>query len=72
MTLYALLGDGTRIPARFDDRQRDDSRLSSVQYLKFNTASRVPVAVGIDFAGLRLQSALSDETREALRCDLLT
>ena len=70
--LYVVVEDGTRFPTRFDERQRDERRLSSVQYLKFNTEGRIPVAIGIDFPGLRQEAALTDETREALRSDLLT
>jgi hypothetical protein len=68
--LYALFEDGTRIPATFDDQQRDDVRLSSVQYLKFNTDGRVPAAIGIDLAGVREETRFTDETRQALAFDL--
>ena len=34
--LYLSLEDGSRIRARFDERQVGDSRLSSVQYIKFD------------------------------------
>jgi hypothetical protein len=68
--LYALLEDGTRIPPTCDGRQRDEDRLSSVQYLKFNTAGRVPVAIGIDVADLPKETPLTEETKLALRSDL--
>src|SRR5207248_6932554 len=51
--IYAVLEDGTRIAARFDERQRGDGRLSSVQYLKFKTRGAVPVAIGVDLDDLR-------------------
>jgi hypothetical protein len=68
---YMLAEDGTRIPPTFDERQRGDGRLSSVQYLKFDTRGKVPVAIGVDLSGLRIETTLTDEQRAALRADLL-
>lgn len=68
--LYLLLENGTRIPATFDDRQRGDGRLSSVQYLKFDTNGRVPIAVGVDLPELRVETRLRADQIEALRADL--
>ena len=68
--MYLLLEDGTRVWAKFDERQRGDDRVSSVQYMKFNTGGRVPVAAGVDLAELQAETALNDEQREALREDL--
>lgn len=67
-TIYVLLNDGTRVPATFDERQRGDHRLSSVQYLKFDTKGKVPSSVGIDIPGF-VQTCLTTEQREALRAD---
>src|SRR2546430_2122060 len=39
--MYLLLEDGTRVWATFDERQRGDDRVSSVQYMKFDTVGRV-------------------------------
>ena len=69
--LYAVLEDGARIPATFDERQVGDSRLSSVQYVKFDTRGKVPVAIGVDFASLKAETRLSQEVQEALGADLL-
>lgn len=68
--IYLLLEDGSRISAAFDERQRGDDRVSSVQYMKFNTGGRVPVAAGVDLPGLQAETRLTDEQREALRRDL--
>src|SRR5207249_4814856 len=68
--VYALLEDGSRIYATADERQRDQVRLSSVQYLKFNTGGRVPIAIGVDFPGVREETQLAHETRQALLADL--
>jgi hypothetical protein len=68
--IYLLLEDGTRVSATFDERQRGDDRVSSVQYMKFNTGGRVPVAVGVDLPGLEMETNLTDQHRAALREDL--
>jgi Protein of unknown function (DUF3501) len=68
--LSVVLEDGSRIPASFDERQRGDDVLSSVQYLKFDTRRSVPVAVRVDLTGLTAEARLTPEQREALRADL--
>jgi hypothetical protein len=69
--IYLLLEYGTRISATFDERQRGDDRVSSVQYMKFNTGGRVPVAAGVDLPGLQAETRLTNEQREALEQDLI-
>lgn len=71
--LYVRLEDGELVRATFDERQRAEERagrLSSVQYLKFNTAGRVPVAVGVDLDELNVEGELSADQRAALAQDL--
>jgi hypothetical protein len=70
--LYAKLEDGTRVRARFDERQVGDARLSSVQYLKFPVGGRVPVAMGcdIDDPDVGGEAPLSPAQRAALSADL--
>ena len=68
--VYLLLEDGRRVWAQFDERQRGDDRVSSVQYLKFDTGGRAPVAAGVDLPELQAETPLSAEQREALREDL--
>lgn len=68
--IYLWLEDGTRIWATFDERQRGEDRVSSVQYMKFNTEGRVPVAAGVDLPGLQGESRLNEEQRQALSEDL--
>lgn len=68
--IYLPLEDGTRISATFDERQRGDDRVSSVQYMKFNTGGRIPVAAGVDLPGFQAETKLSDEQRVALADDL--
>lgn len=70
--LYLRLEDGTLVRPSFDPRQVGDTRLSSVQYLKFATGGRVPVAVGCDHTDpeLRHETPLSPEQRSAFARDL--
>jgi uncharacterized protein DUF3501 len=68
--IYLVLEDGTQVPAKFDERQRGGERVSSVQYLKFDTHGVVPVAVSVDVPGLKVETQLTPAQREALRRDL--
>ncbi len=68
--LYLLLEDGERVRAQYDRRQIDDTRLSSVQFLKFATRGRAPVAIGADLPELTLEVRLNPEQAAALRSDL--
>jgi hypothetical protein len=68
--IYLLLENGTRIQATFDERQRGDGRVSSVQYLKFKTNGSVPIAAGVDMKALCAETSLTPDQRQALRADL--
>jgi len=68
--VYAELDDGTRVRPTYDPGQVGDTRLSAVQYLKFDTQGKVPVALGCDLPGLELETSLSEEQRAALAKDL--
>ena len=68
--LYLSLEDGSRIRASFDERQIGDSRLSSVQYIKFNTEGKTPVAIGSDLPLLKAETALTVDQKKALTEDL--
>ena len=68
--IYVLLEDGTRVSAHFDERQRGEDRLSSVQYLKFDTGGSVPIAVGVDLPELQAETTLTADQRAALAYDL--
>ena len=69
--LYLILEDGSRIRASFDERQIGDSRLSSVQYIKFNTEGKTPVAIGSDLPLLKAETTFTVEQQKALSEDLL-
>jgi hypothetical protein len=68
--LHLELEDGTRVTGRFDDAQADEEKLSAVQYVKFDVAGRVPVAVVCDHPALAARTALRPEQRAALAADL--
>jgi hypothetical protein len=68
--LYVKLEDGSKVYATFDREQVGEDRLSAVQYVKFDTKGKTPVAVGTDFAPLRAEVDLTPPQREALAADL--
>lgn len=68
--LYAKLEDGTKVYASYDERQVGDDRVSSVQYMKFDTKGQTPIAIGSDLPALLVETPLSDENRAALTADL--
>lgn len=68
--LYTELEDGSRVRPTFDPAQVGEERLSSVQYLRFDTGGKVPVAMGSEFPGHPGRSELTAETRAALAGDL--
>ena len=68
--VYVLTPDAGKIRAAFDDAQRGDGRLSSVQYLKFPVKGVAPLAVGVDLPGLEAEATLTSEQRAALASDL--
>jgi hypothetical protein len=70
--LYAKRADAKKAYARFDERQVGDTRVSSVQYLKFEVGAHAPVAIGCDHPDpeLRHETLLTAEQRAALQYDL--
>jgi hypothetical protein len=68
--IYVTLQNGEKVYARFDPRQVGEKRLSSVQYLKFDTKGEVPAAVGTDHPELADDVSLSDAQKHALAKDL--
>lgn len=68
--LYVKTDEGAKVYARYDARQVGEDRLSSVQYLKFDTKGRVPVVVGSDHPDVGAETELLAEQRLALEEDL--
>ena len=64
--LYVRTASGRKVRASYDARQVGEDRLSSVQYLKFDTGGEVPVAVGADHPRLTAEVELTPEQRRAL------
>ena len=69
--LYLSLEDESRIRASFDERQIGDARLSSVQYIKFNTGGKTPIAIGSDLPLLKAETTFTNDQKKALSEDLL-
>jgi hypothetical protein len=68
--IFAELEGGERIAAKFDPRQVGEDRVSSVQFLKFSTGGRTPIAFVIDHPALQARALLSKEQHAALSEDL--
>ncbi len=68
--LYVKTASGRKVKASYDPRQVGEDRLSSVQYLKFDTGGEVPVAVGSDLPALKAEVTLTEAQRQALAADL--
>lgn len=68
--LYILLDDGSKARATWDPAQVGDTRLSSVQYLKFRLGERAPVAIGCEHPALQVEVELSPSERATLTADL--
>ena len=68
--IYLTLDSGERVYAEWDRRQVDDTKLSSVQYLKFKTMGRIPNTIGVDHPKMKKESPLTPDQIEALTCDL--
>jgi hypothetical protein len=68
--IYLELENKEKAYAVFDPRQVGDTRLSSVQYLKFDTKGKLPVALGTEHPELTNRVELNDTQRQALAQDL--
>ena len=71
-SLYLKLENGEKVRGSWDQAQIGDTRLSSVQYLKFDVKGQCPVAVGCDYDDPSLTGELqfSDAQKSALAADL--
>ena len=66
-----LLEDGTKVPARWDEAQMSEEKLSSVQFLLFPVgAGARPAALVVDHPELAVRADFSPGTRQALAADL--
>jgi len=69
--LYLKLEGAGEARALWDKAQVGDTRLSSVQYIKFRVGAHAPLAIGCDHPALQLEVPLSPEQRQTLAADLL-
>jgi len=70
--LYVETDAKSTVRAIWDPAQVGETRLSSVQYLKFPVGKEIPVAIGVDHPELSTRTELDDVQRAALREDLGT
>jgi hypothetical protein len=68
--LYIELEAGRQVRAQWDKAQIGDTRLSSVQYLKFAVGEHPLVAIGCDHPELSVRAEFTAEQRETLTADL--
>jgi hypothetical protein len=68
--LNLKLEDGSRAYAVPDIRQNEESKISSVQFLKFACGQLKPVAIGADHPHLKIEAELTPVQAETLRQDL--
>ncbi len=68
--IYLALPGGKRAFAQVDPRQLGETRVSAVQYLRFDTGGALPLALGTDFPELAQEIPLTEEQRTALAEDL--
>ena len=68
--VYLTLETGNKVYAQFDKRQVDKKRLSSVQFLKFDTNGKHPIKIGVNHSKYRQEIDLSYDQKNALVNDL--
>ncbi len=68
--IFVGFEDGSRTPVIYDERQMDEQRLSSVQYIKFKTGGRLPVSLVADHPDYQAEYALTQSQKQALAEDL--
>ena len=68
--VHLVLADGRTVPARWDEAQMDDGKLSSVQFLRFAVGNGQPVGLRVTLPVLTAETRFRPETRQALTEDL--
>ena len=68
--LYLITKEGNKVYATYDEKQMSEDKLSSVQYLNFNTNGEVPVAIGVELDPLTEELKLTENQISALTEDL--
>lgn len=68
--LYLKLADETKTYAQVDERQNEDEKISSVQFLKFNCKGKMPIAIGCEHEAYQVEINLTETQKESLTSDL--
>jgi hypothetical protein len=68
--LYLKFADETKAYAQVDERQNEDEKISSVQFLKFVCGDKNPVAIGCEHSAYQVETDFNDEQKSALVSDL--
>jgi hypothetical protein len=68
--LYLKFADETKAFAQVDERQNEDEKISSVQFLKFDCGGKTPTGIGSEHSDLNIETDLSEEQKIALEEDL--
>ena len=68
--LYLKFEDGTKSYAQVDERQNEEEKISSVQFLKFDCEGKTPIAIGSEHNELSIETSLIDLQMKALAEDL--
>lgn len=68
--IYLKLDDGSHTCAQPDIRQNEDTKISSVQFLKFVCGAAKPVAIRVDHPAIDIVRELAENEKAALALDL--
>ena len=68
--IYVKTEQGNSYYATYDKRQMNDEKLSSVQYLNFDTKGENPILIGCDLELLKGEVKLTEEQFNSLKTDV--
>ena len=68
--IYLTTEDALKVNPQYDQRQVGEKKLSSVQFLKFDTKRKLPLKIGIDHPELTLEAPIENNVQKALKKDL--
>lgn len=68
--LYLKFADSSKSFAQVDERQNEDEKISSVQFLKFICGNKKPIAIGCEHEAYSVETDLNENQKTALEADL--
>lgn len=68
--IYMELEDGSMVRPSFDESQKNEKKISAVQYLKFNVYGKAPIAIHCKTPDINLSFYLSPATKDTLMSDI--